>query len=143
MDSKQYFYELGKAIYKLDNAYSNFAKKSQVYPSLMWILYALNDGNMHTQIEICKNWDLPKSTVNTIIKDLKAKDLIILKPIKGKKREMYILLTNKGEVYAEKLLSKLYDIEKRIFDKLNQEQLNCLDTINFISVCLNENIKGD
>ena len=71
MNAKEFFYDLGKAIYKLDSIYTHFAKDSDASPTLLWILYALNDEKPHTQKEICQNWDLPKSTVNTIIMELK------------------------------------------------------------------------
>lgn len=60
MDAKEFFYLLGKAIYRIDAIYTDYAKESDVSPTLLWILYALNDGKPHTQKEICLSWDLPK-----------------------------------------------------------------------------------
>lgn len=96
MDAKKYFYDLGKAIYHLDAVYNDFAKKSGVRPNLLWILYALNDKNAHTQKDICLDWELPKSTVNTIITELKLNGYVVLSPIKGRRREMTVSLTPSG-----------------------------------------------
>lgn len=49
MDAKEFFYLLGKAIYRIDAIYTDYAKESDVSPTLLWILYALNDGKPHTQ----------------------------------------------------------------------------------------------
>lgn len=138
MNSKQFFYELGKAIYRLDAAYNSFAKESAVAPSLMWILYAINDDKEHTQIEICKDWDLPKSTVNTIIKELEEQGYINLYPIKGKRREMSIVISESGKIYANKLLSKLYEVESRIYDSLDNNDYKLYQSLNKISTLLNE-----
>ena len=119
MDSKRFFYDFGKALYHVDAFYDDFAKKSHLAPTLLWILYALNDGGDHTQREICEDWALPKSTVNTIVMDLKAKGFIELTPIKGKRREMTIVLTDAGKDYADGVLKELYVIEKNVFEKMN------------------------
>lgn len=63
----------------------------------MWILYALNDGKNHTQREICIDGGLPKSTVNTVVSEMKQNGYVVLEPIKGKRREMAVLLTEKGK----------------------------------------------
>ena len=40
-------------------------------------------------------------------------------PIPGKRREKYVKLTEKGKEYADYVLAKLYEKEKRIFEKIN------------------------
>ena len=68
MDSREFFYRLGRIIYKIDNHYSDIAKSENVKQNLLWILYALNDGEKHTQKQISEEWDLPLTTINTIVK---------------------------------------------------------------------------
>lgn len=141
MDEKAFFYSLGKEIYNLDAVYANFAKQSGVPPTLMWILYALNDGKKHTQIEICRTWDLPKSTVNTIIKDLENNSYIALLPIKGKKREMTIVLTDEGKKYANEILTELYKIEAELYSLLTDKDFEILSTLRKITTFITKNIK--
>lgn len=133
MDSKTFFYQFGKALYHVDAVYEEFAKQSGVAsPTMLWILYALGDGNEHTQREICLDWDLPKSTVNTVMSDLKRKGYVELIPIKGKRREMNIVLTDQGKMYAEKLLFDIYKKEAKVFSKLDKQDLiviECLEKI--------------
>lgn len=121
MESRDFFYRLGKAIYKIDSHYSNFAKKQQIKPNLLWILYALNDDCHHTQKRICKEWGLPITTINTIIKELEREKIVKLEKIKGKKREMHILLTDNGKNMANRVLFELYGIESLIFNKIKNE----------------------
>lgn len=137
MDAKAFFYHLGRQIYHLDAIYAKYAKKSQVAPTLLWILYALNDGNIHTQREICQDWDLPKSTVNTIIMVLKAKGYITLEPIKGQRREMTIEITPSGKSYAESLLTEVYSTEAKAFTKLTNEDIKIIEILEK----LNNNLK--
>ena len=117
MTSKEYFYEFGKLIYKVDGFYAEYAKKFDVKENLLWILYALNDGKDHSQKEICDSWDIPRSTVNTITKELEGEGYVTLSQIKGEKRELRLKLTDEGKEYAESLLSELYEIEAIVFEK--------------------------
>ena len=120
MNARTFFYEFGREFYKIDAYYAQFAKKSGVPPRLLWVLYALNDGEVHTQKEICDTWILPRTTVNTVVKELKEQGYVILKPIKGKKREMNVVLTDAGKVYANEKLKRLYEIEDRVFQQLTE-----------------------
>ncbi|MCF0105969.1 MAG: winged helix-turn-helix transcriptional regulator [Holdemanella sp.] len=132
MNAKKFFYDFGKSIYHIDALYDDFAKDSHISPTLLWILYALNDGNSHTQREICLDWDLPKSTVNTVIMELKANGYIELVPIKGKRREMTIVLTESGKDYAKDILADLYRIEESIFHQLNENQKEVIESLETI-----------
>ena len=77
MNSKQFFYNFGKAMYHVDSFYDDFAKQSSISTTLLWVLYVLNDGNAHTQIEICKDWELPRTTVNTVVKEIEKNEDVI------------------------------------------------------------------
>ncbi len=119
MNEKVFYVLLGRSMYHIDSIYAEFAKKSSVTPTLLWILYAINDNKVHTQREICYDWSLPKSTVNTLIMELKNKDYVKLEPIKGKRREMNIIITESGKKYANNVLKDIYQKEAEVFKKLD------------------------
>ncbi len=123
MDEREFFYEFGKTLYKIDGFYAEYAKKSKVKENLLWILYALNDGKSHSQKEICDGWDLPRTTVNTIVKELEASKYVELSQIKGEKRELELSLTKSGKLYAEELLKGLYEIEKLAYNAINASEV--------------------
>lgn len=119
MNERDFFYRLGKVIYQIDNTYEKYGAKETINaPNLLWILYALNDGNEHSQRQICDDWAIPRSTANTIIKDLEKRGYIVLNAIQGKRRELSISLTGTGQEYANKLLERLYEKEKEIYKTL-------------------------
>lgn len=137
MDAKKFFYDFGKALYRVDAVYDDFAKDSGVVsPTLLWILYALNDGGEHTQREICVDWSLPKSTVNTVMMELKKNGYVELVPIKGKRREMTVVLTQSGKEYADPLLATIYEREAEAFTKLNADEKNVAQYLAKISELL-------
>ncbi|MCQ2535137.1 MAG: MarR family transcriptional regulator [Clostridia bacterium] len=122
MNSRKFFYDFGRALYHVDAFYDEFAKQGNVSSALLWVLYALNDGNPHTQIEISNDWELPKTTVNTVIKEIQKDGYVELVPIKGKRREMSIVLTESGKKYADDVLSDLYKKEAEVFKTLSKEE---------------------
>lgn len=129
MDSRDFFYTLGQALYQLDGLYANLAKESSVSPALLWVLYALNDGRPHTQKDICENWAMPKSTVNTIITQLKEQGFVQLQAAKGQRRAMWIVLTPAGQAYAQGLLEDIYALEARAFKRLSSADKQVPDHI--------------
>ena len=138
MNARQFFYNFGKAIYHVDSFYDEFAKQSNVSSALLWVLYALNDGQPHTQIEISTEWELPKTTVNTVIKELQQNGYVELIPIKGKRREMSIALTETGKEYADRILSDLYKKEAAVYETLTPEEREVIATLEKIT----ERLKG-
>ncbi|MCR5793365.1 MAG: hypothetical protein K6G65_09370 [Lachnospiraceae bacterium] len=133
MNSKSFFYDFGKALYHVDSFYDEFAKKSNVSSALLWVLYALNDGNPHTQIEISSDWELPKTTVNTVIKEIQKDGYVELVPIKGKRREMSIVLTESGKKYADSVLSDLYKKEGEVYRSLNKQEKEVVSVLEKIA----------
>lgn len=119
MEEKEFFYKLGKIIYRIDGLYDEYGRNSQIKsPNLLWILYALGDGEKHSQKQLCDDWAIPRSTANTIIKDLESKGYIALTPIKGERRELQISLTPSGREYADNLLTDLYRREKEVYKSI-------------------------
>ncbi len=139
MNARTFFYQFGKAFYHIDSIYDDFAKQGKVSPAMLWVLYALNDGEQHTQVEISTVWELPKTTVNTVVKELEQRACVELVPIKGKRREMAIELTDSGKDYAEKVLSELYEKEAFVFQKLDSTERGVIEVLEKIA----EGMKGE
>lgn len=141
MEAKHFFYEFGRALYHLDAVYDDFAKESEVAPTLLWILYALNDGRAHTQKEICTDWALPKSTVSTVMSELKSQEYVTFTPIKGKRREMTVLLTESGKSYANQILAKIYAREAGAFSQLTKNEKELANILTKLTKLLKEENK--
>ena len=138
MNSRMFFYDFGRALYHVDSFYDEFAKKSNVSSALLWVLYALNDGKPHTQIEISNDWKLPKTTVNTVIKDIQKDGYVELVPIKGKRREMSIVLTESGKAFADNVLSDLYKKEAEVYKSLSLKEQEIVTVLEKIAKDLKE-----
>ncbi|MCQ4991523.1 MarR family transcriptional regulator, partial [[Clostridium] symbiosum] len=53
----------------IDGIYAMGAKKIGIKDNSLSLLYVLDDGKPHSQKEICEYWLIPKTTLNTIVKE--------------------------------------------------------------------------
>lgn len=104
---------------KIDGLYYLAAKKCAIKDNMLTLLYALDDGRPHTQKQICEEWLIPKTTLNTIVKECSRAGYITL--IHGEHtREKVVSITGEGQVYARTMLEGLYRAENLALDKTLQ-----------------------
>ena len=118
------------AVTRMDGAYYYFAKKLGIKVNILNLLYALDDGKPHSQKQVCQDWLIPKTTVNTNVKELIEEGYLMLYPGEGT-REKIIGLTEKGKVYTEKILKVVYEAEETamasVLEKYSPEFLDAVD----------------
>ena len=62
--------QLMTAFNKIDGSYYFCAKSLGVKENTLAVLYALDDGLPHSQKQLSEEWLIPRTTVNTIVKEL-------------------------------------------------------------------------
>lgn len=111
-DYRKQVRRIANAICEIDGAYYTLSKDAGVKENLFWLLYSLDDGEFHSQKQICDDWMLPRATVNTLIKECEAAGYVTLQSIPGRKRELQICLTEAGTAYTRKALKDVYEAEE-------------------------------
>ena len=77
-------------LYGIDGIYDEYGRKNKIASTnVLWVLYALNDDEKHSQKDICDGWSIPRTTINTIIKDLEKQQMVEMIPIFGIRRKKY------------------------------------------------------
>ena len=97
---------------KIDGVYYLFAKQFGINENTLAFLYALDDGEPHSQKEICDEWLIPRTTINSIVKKMLSDGLISFVPEQNGK-EKALVLTEKGRDYTDKLLNSIYTAEEK------------------------------
>ena len=69
---------------RMDGAYYYFARHSGVPENQLALFYALSDGKPHSQKEICEDWLIPKTTINTVVKEQVAAGHLTLRAGEGR-----------------------------------------------------------
>lgn len=120
---KSYIRELTYILNKIDGQYYFCAKHLGLKENELAILYALDDGRQHTQKEIGELWLIPKTTVNTIVRQYVKEGYITL-TCEKKSKEKIIELTEKGREYASLMLKNVYEAEECAMDLTLREYSN-------------------
>ncbi len=124
------------AINKIDGSYYFYARKLGVKDNMLALLYELDDGKPHSQKQVCEDWLIPKTTINTIVKELMEMGYITLLPEKNS-HEKIILLTEQGKEYARILLQKIYSAEQEALKStLEKFPPSFIDAFEEFSSCL-------
>lgn len=94
----------------IEGVYHRIAKALGVKENTLVFFYALDDGRAHSQKQICDEWFIPRSTLNTIVRECVANGHIVL-AAGGNAREKLIRLTEQGRAFAHELLERVYEAE--------------------------------
>ena len=98
----------------IEGSYDEIARRLGIKENLLVLLYALDDGRAHSQVEISRNWMMPKTTLNTIVRECVEKGLVELEH-RPHTREKYLRLTPEGQAYGQKVLPLVYEAEERAY----------------------------
>lgn len=105
---------------KLDGIYYLAARKLGVNENTLSFIYALGDGKPHSQKQICEEWLIPKTTINTIVKEMTEAGYVTL--LAGEHtREKAIVLTDKGKKYVTDIIKNIYEAEQNAIKSTIQE----------------------
>ena len=96
----------------IDGACEMIAKKIGIKENTLSLLYALDDGKPHSQKKISEEWLIPRTTINTIVKECIEAEYILLNSEKNTK-EKTICLTEKGRGYVKQILGQVYELEEQ------------------------------
>lgn len=119
-DNYQLVRRIMLATNKIDGVYYLFSRQNHINENTLAFLYALSDGQPHSQKEVSNEWLIPRTTINSIVKTMLAEEYAAFCPQEHKK-EKALVLTEKGQVYADRLFADIYTAEESaILETLRQ-----------------------
>ena len=96
------------------------ARKLGVKDNSLLLYYVLSDEKAHSQKEISEEWMVPRTTLNTVVKEAVEKGYIRLET-PGSTREKTLILTEKGKLYAASLLNRVFAAEEQALERTLRE----------------------
>lgn len=113
--------EFNRLYKELEDIYHEIALKAGISDSAFAILYTLMEfGDGCLQKDIAEYYSTSKQTINSSIKKLAAKGLILLQ--KGKGRNMHVYLTAQGRQFTEEKIAPVLALENSIFTEMSPEE---------------------
>ena len=108
--------------------YEEWAKAHGLSINSLWVLSDIYEGKEDcTQRKISQHWQIPKQTVNMILKDLEKRGFVELLPIQEDKRNKRIQFTAKGNEYADTIISSLRKVELFVIEEMGTERIKQLN----------------
>lgn len=101
---------------RIDEIYYRWGRRVGLKENLLALLYALSDGGHYTQKQISEEWLIPKTTINTLVRECVQSGYIVLRH-EPHTREKLLCLTDAGREYTERVLRQLKQAEARAFDE--------------------------
>ena len=121
---------------KIDGAYYYLSRRLGIKENVLALLYALDDGEPHTQKQIGEDWQIPKTTINTNVRELTQAGYLTLLSGKGS-REKIICLTERGKFYAAGIMQAVYEAEQAAIDRaLTKFSPEFVDAMDYFAGCV-------
>ena len=113
---------------RIDGVYYIYSKKTGINENMLTVLYALDDGNAHSQKDICEEWLIPKTTISSVIRGLENDGYVSLMSAEHTK-EKTIVLTKKGKAFVSEILKDIYKAERTAMDAALEKYPDFVDAI--------------
>ena len=68
-EHRKYIDRINLCMNQIDGLYYMAARKMGIKDNTLILFYVLNDRKPHTQKEICEEWLIPRTTINTIVRE--------------------------------------------------------------------------
>ena len=106
---------------EIDAAYHEAALKLGLSDSTMLVLYTVcNHGESCLVNDIIRLSGISKQTLNSALRKLEHEEVVYLKAVGGKKKQ--VCLTDKGKTLAKDTVLRVIEIENEIFDSWTEEE---------------------
>ena len=127
-----------------DGAYYRWARHSGVTMHTLDLLYALDDGLPHSQKQVCEEWLIPKTSINTVVRACREEGYITLEPMPDQPRQRQLCLTEAGRAYAREALEALYAAEEQAMAAaVERFGAEFVDAVEFFSARFGAAIAGN
>lgn len=105
---------------QMEGLYYLAAKKLGIKENALTFLYALDDGKSHSQKQICDEWFIPRTTINTIVKEYVNAGYITLVN-ENHSKEKKVAITQRGKLHAKEVLQRIYHAEQNAMEETLME----------------------
>ena len=119
-NNRENVYRLMLAVNRCTGVYYEIAKQMGIKENTLLLLDILSDGRQHSQRQICDDWHIRRSTLNTIIKECVRNGYIILLN-QSNSKEKLISLTEKGQSFARQVTQKMKQAVEHAMEKVSEE----------------------
>lgn len=115
MDYRKTMLRFSEALGKVNASYAMIAQKYEMTYNLLMVFYIIDEWENITQRDVCDKLYLSKSTVNSMLNDLRKQGYVELIPGRNKK-EKFIVFTDKGRELNESIQKDTDRFEGKVLE---------------------------
>ena len=128
---------------KMDGLYYLAGRHLGVKENAFALLYTLHDGVSRSQKQLAQELLIPKTTVNTIVKEYMDLGYVVLVPNEHS-REKEVALTPAGRAYAKEVLRSVYRAEETALKRtLEQFSPRFVEAVEMLTECLTQEFERE
>ena len=117
---------VNSGIIRIRGAYAAWCSANGLNYYVMLVFYSLSYDKLRTQKEICDVYRIPKQSLNNVITTLRKEGYLELVPDEKNRREKVLILTEKGQVYAEEKMNPLKEMEEEPIRLMGEEDMKTM-----------------
>lgn len=125
--NKNYRNEIHRINYlstELDALYHLSSVRFGISDSESIVLYSILDtGEECLLSDIYKSSGISKQTINSAIRNLERKDIVVLTQMNGRSKR--VSFTERGKSFAKNTVARLFEAEAAAFEDWSEEEINC------------------
>ena len=115
--------ELDYLYNEIDKLYHEYARGCGLSDCAYWMLYDIQmaSGPLPLQ-KITSAWSYSKQTINSALKSLQERGLVVLDYVEGSRKSKAASLTDAGRAFADRYIVPAFEAEERAFATLGQAE---------------------
>jgi DNA-binding MarR family transcriptional regulator len=117
---------LSASVSRINGLYRQWGLKNGALYGVTQVLYVLRFQEAATQKQICECCEIPKQTVNNVVKQLKDQGYIEFETPAGDKRQKLIRLTALGKDFTKRTLEPFFRLNLRVYERLGLDPIRKL-----------------
>lgn len=122
-DYKQEFDDFYHPVGEISYLYYHWAKEFGIRHYTFLLYYRLLMEGSFTQGYISDELQIPRQTINSIVKKLGEEGMIRLEASPTSKKEKVLVLTESGQAYAQEMVLPFFEIERRAMAQFPPEEI--------------------
>ncbi|KXT74040.1 MULTISPECIES: MarR family winged helix-turn-helix transcriptional regulator [Streptococcus] len=140
---RENFRSLMKSVNRVIYVFEEIQKSLGDKGKLGWLLYMLDDDQAHTQKQLSKDWMIPRSTLNAAVKIAQEEGYIELQKVPNTRRELVIVLTDKGRNEAKNILTPYVEMEDKALKETSEKySAHFVEVMDYFSKQLELEVDG-
>lgn len=119
---KDFINDYYSSYFQMDGIYNEWALANKIQDTTLFVLDEISKQEPTSQSSLKRRLGYSKQTISSSLRRLEKEGIIVRRRSKDDQRNNLIYLTKQGKEYAQPLLARLHEAERRAFQTLGEDE---------------------